>query len=90
MADQIATFPAVTRNDQKGLRHGLEGRNPEKLRPATWMPACTRMTGKRHKKKTTLIKGQQMGSEIYFLFFDAQLGTDIVSVKLNGSGGQVA
>ena len=43
MADQIATFPAVTRNDQKGLRHGLEGRNPEKLRPATWMPApiCT-------------------------------------------------
>jgi len=43
MADQIATFPAVTRNDQKGLRHDLEGRNPEKLRPATWMPApiCT-------------------------------------------------
>jgi hypothetical protein len=31
-----------------------------------------------------------MGSEIYFLFFDAQFGTDVVSMKLNGSGGQVA
>ncbi len=35
MVDQIAALPAVARNDQKGLRHSLEGRNPEKLRPAT-------------------------------------------------------
>jgi len=29
MADQIATLPAVARNDQITSRHGLEGGNPE-------------------------------------------------------------
>ena len=28
------------------IRHSCEGRNPEKLRPATWMPVCAGMTGK--------------------------------------------
>jgi len=28
MMDQIAALPAVARNDQKGLRHSLESRNP--------------------------------------------------------------
>ena len=31
-----------------------------------------------------------MGSEVYFFVFDAQLGSNVVSMKLNGSGRQVA
>jgi hypothetical protein len=31
-----------------------------------------------------------MGPEICFFVFDAQLVSDVASMKLNGSGGQVA
>ena len=38
----------------------------------------------------TLVQRQKVSSEVYFFVFDAQLGADIVSMKLNGSGGQIA
>ena len=44
----------------------------------------------RNTGELPLIQRQQVGSEIYFLVFDAQLGSDIVSMKLDGPGGKVA
>ncbi len=40
--------------------------------------------------KLPLIQRHQVGSEIHFFIFDTQFVSDVVSVKLNGSGRQVA